>query len=256
MPQRIDYDEIAEDYDSDRHRGKTVDPKLLAFLAERAQPAAGSIAILDIGCGTGSQLVANRAQISTGHMVGLDFHLGMVRQARKKTRRIDWLQGDGARLPFATESFDFVTNQFSFHHVQDKSGMISEVYRILRPGGQFVMSNISAHDMPNWIIYRYFPRAWEIDMQDFMPKEAIRTLMLQAGFDQVEIDLAHQDYEEDLAEFADVSRMRVVSQLRTIPDLDYEAGLKQIEAELQQAQGQPVIISSEFTMAKFTGQKI
>ena len=255
MPQRINYDEIATIYDSDRHRGKEVDPELLALLAERPEQPADALAILDIGCGTGSQLVANRIPVPHGQMVGLDFHLGMVRQARRKAEHIDWVQGDGARLPFAADTFDFVTNQFSFHHLQDKPGMIAEVFRILRPGGRFVMTNISPHDMPNWIFYRYFPRTWEIDMQDFMPTDSIRTLMHQAGFDQVQVALTRQDYEEELAEVADVSRMRVASQLRTIPDSDYQAGLKQIEADLKKAGGQPIIIPSEFTLAKITGEK-
>lgn len=56
---RVDYDSIADRYDATPHREKSVDPELAAFLAGRASPE--TLSLLDIACGTGNQLVANRA---------------------------------------------------------------------------------------------------------------------------------------------------------------------------------------------------
>jgi hypothetical protein len=55
---RVDYDVIAELYDSTPHREKSADPELIAFLAERGPTA--SLTLLDIACGTGNQQIANR----------------------------------------------------------------------------------------------------------------------------------------------------------------------------------------------------
>jgi hypothetical protein len=55
---RVDYDVIAELYDSTPHREKSADPELIAFLAGRGPTA--SVTLLDIACGTGNQQIANR----------------------------------------------------------------------------------------------------------------------------------------------------------------------------------------------------
>ena len=62
---RVNYDLIAPTYDSGPFRGKEVDPHLLAFLAEREATAVAP-RILDLGCGTGSQLAANQAHLTSG----------------------------------------------------------------------------------------------------------------------------------------------------------------------------------------------
>ena len=260
MSQRINYNQIAHRYDADRLRGRSVDADLLAFLETRPDHASPAT-ILDIGCGTGNQLVANRKEIEEGQMVGLDLFEGMLRQGQRKVtgqataRRIDWVQGDGAALSFREQTFDFISNQTVFHHVQDKPGMLAEVWRVLRPGGRFVMINISVREMPSWIIYRYFPGAWGIDLVDFLPKEALESLMKAAGFAEVRSELDHWEYEEDLAEFLQVVQGRVVSQLVALPDADYEAGLRQIEAELAQTKGGTILIPSEVCMLKITGER-
>ena len=65
---RVNYDTIAHLYDTQPYRAKTVDPELVAFL-EQCGPAE-TLSILDVGCGTGNQLVANRAMLPHARLVG------------------------------------------------------------------------------------------------------------------------------------------------------------------------------------------
>ena len=81
---RVDYDAIAHLYDGQPYRGKTVDPELVTFMTQRA--SSDNLSLLDIACGTGSQLVANRSIVPDARMVGLDRSLGMLRQAGPKRR--------------------------------------------------------------------------------------------------------------------------------------------------------------------------
>jgi SAM-dependent methyltransferase len=74
MP-RVDYEAIAELYDTTPYREKPVDPELLAFAGRRA--SSDRFAVLDIACGTGNQLIADRAALDTLALVGLDRSLGM-----------------------------------------------------------------------------------------------------------------------------------------------------------------------------------
>ena len=168
---RVDYDAIAELYDSTPHREKSADPELIAFLAG-CGPAA-SLTLLDIACGTGNQQIANRGLAPDARFVGLDGSLGMLRQARRKMPDIAWVHGDSAALPFASGSFDFVSCQYAFHHFRDKAGMLREAFRVLRRGGRFALYNMCPQESEDWLYYAYFPEAKTRDFADFWPPDAI-----------------------------------------------------------------------------------
>ena len=168
---RVNYDAIADRYDSTPHREKSADPELIAFLAGR-EPAA-PLTSLDIACGTGSQQIANRGLTPNAKFVGLDSSLGMLHQARRKMSDIVWVHGDSAALPFASGSFDFVSCQYAFHHFRDKAGMLREAFRVLRRGGRFALYNMCPQESDDWLYYAYFPEAKTRDFADFWPPDAI-----------------------------------------------------------------------------------
>src|ERR1700720_3812887 len=149
---RVDYDAIAELYDSTPHREKSADPELIAFLAGRGPTA--TLTLLDIACGTGNQQIANRGVAPNAKFVGLDGSLGMLRQARRKMPDIAWIHGDSAALPFASGSFDFVSCQYAFHHFRDKAGMLREAFRVLRRGGRFALYNMCPQESDDWLSCR------------------------------------------------------------------------------------------------------
>jgi len=88
-PRRLDYDAISHLYDSQPHRTKAVDAELLALMRQRTGGA--RLSILDIACGTGNQLVANRSVVPFDRLVGLDRSQGMLWQARAKAPSITWI---------------------------------------------------------------------------------------------------------------------------------------------------------------------
>jgi ubiquinone/menaquinone biosynthesis C-methylase UbiE len=151
---RVDYDAIAHLYDGQPYRGKTVDPELVTFLAQH-DPS--GLSLLDIACGTGSQLVANRSIVPDARLVGLDRSLGMLGQAQRKGSQIAWVQAEGAMLPFRPESFDFISCQFGFHHLPDKAGMLRDVFAVLRHGGRLAMRNLCPQEHPRLGLLRVFP---------------------------------------------------------------------------------------------------
>jgi hypothetical protein len=78
---RVNYDVIAHLYDGQPYRRKTVDPELVTFIAQHASP--DRLSLLDVACGTGSQLVANRPIVPDARLVGLAEHARLVRQMMK-----------------------------------------------------------------------------------------------------------------------------------------------------------------------------
>jgi ubiquinone/menaquinone biosynthesis C-methylase UbiE len=232
---RVDYDAIAELYDSTPHREKSADPELIEFLAG-CGPAA-SLTLLDIACGTGNQQIANRALAPDARFVGLDGSLGMLRQAQRKMPDIAWVYGNGAALPFASGSFDFVSCQYAFHHFLDKAGMLREALRVLRRGGRFALYNMCPQESDDWLYYAYFPEAKTRDFADFWPPNAIVSEMSATGFAGVEVQRRHVYRERELAELLSAMRFRERnSQLLSLSDAAYAAGLRRIERDFDDPQ--------------------
>jgi len=232
---RVDYDAIAELYDSTPHREKSADPELILFLAECAP--APNLTLLDIACGTGNQQIANRGLAPDARFVGLDGSLGMLRQARRKMPDIAWVHGDSAALLFAPGSFNFVSCQYAFHHFRDKAGMLREAFRVLRRGGRFALYNMCPQESDDWLYYAYFPEAKIRDFADFWPPDAIVSEMSTTGFAGVEVQRRHVHGERNLAELLSAVRFRERnSQLLSLSDAAYALGLRRIERDLDDQQ--------------------
>jgi ubiquinone/menaquinone biosynthesis C-methylase UbiE len=253
--QRVNYNEIALLYDEPL-RDYPVDPHLLAFFDAHPELAPAEARILDIGCGTGKQLTANRGRFPDIALVGVDMSPGMLRIAQQRGPRVAWVNGDGAALPLHAASIHYVCNQFSYHHVPGKEALVHEVWRVLKPGGQFVVTNIDPWSMPNWLLYQYFPVAREIDQQDFLPVERFVAVMRAAGFANVR---AHRDYHwtrEALQDFlAYASQRHRASQYMVIADVDYQAGLQRLEQDIANAQSQQLVVESECCLVTILGDK-
>jgi ubiquinone/menaquinone biosynthesis C-methylase UbiE len=225
---RVNYDKIANLYDSQPYRARTADQELLTF-AE--QCASADPAVLDIGCGTGNQLIANRVALPHAWYTGLDRSFGMLRHARLKAPEIAWLRADGAALPFAVRSFDFVCCQFAFHHLEDKAGMLRAVLQVLRPGGRFVLRN--PEESADWLYYEYFPETRLVDLQDFWPPNTVVGVMEAAGFVMAGVAFEHVHFEQNLSAWLEIVRRRdTCSQLQAISDAAYQAGVNRLERDI------------------------
>jgi ubiquinone/menaquinone biosynthesis C-methylase UbiE len=228
---RVDYDQIAHLYD-EPGRDYSADPFLQQFLDEKDPCLINTYSILDIGCGTGKQLAANRSDYPELHLVGLDLFRGMLRQAQERCRNVDWIQADCTCSPLSSGSFDYVTSQFSYHHVEDKPALMAQVFRLLKPQGRFVITNLDPWAMKDWIIYQYFPASCRRDFDDFLPLEQLTTLLASTGFRDVEVERQTSMSDDELETFLDYARQRYrTSQLMAIPDRDYEQGISRLEKE-------------------------
>jgi hypothetical protein len=104
---------------------------------------------------------------------------------------------------------------------------------VLRTGGRLVIFNMCPHDSLDWLYYDYFPEALTRDLADFWPPEAIVAEMTATGFADLVVDRDHLRNERNLATFLEGLRRRDRnSQLLTLSDTAYEAGLRRLESEL------------------------
>ncbi len=116
---------------------------------ELAELKAGD-AVLDVGCGTGTLLLAAAGQVgSTGRFRGLEASVEMVEFARSKGRTLDldmkFTIGSAEVLPYDNDSFDVVMCTLVLHHLpmDIQSTALREMSRVLRPGGRIVVVDMS-----------------------------------------------------------------------------------------------------------------
>jgi SAM-dependent methyltransferase len=109
---------------------------VLAAVAE-ARPSR----VLDVGCGQG-ELAQRIATELRAEVVGVDQSPRMVELTRE--RGVDARRGDVQALDFADESFDCVVAAWMLFHVPDLDRGLSEIARVLRPGGRLVAATNSA----------------------------------------------------------------------------------------------------------------
>jgi len=104
--------------------------------------------ILDIGCGTGriiQDLLDKGADIT-----GVDVSTEMLKIAEKKFPNSNFVEADIRELPFKDNTFDIVICTFVIVHLKqvELEGAFDEVYRILKPGGSFILTNINQKKAP------------------------------------------------------------------------------------------------------------
>lgn len=140
-PTRWLFDAWSLFYDLPPVQWATYRPVHDAVLAElRRRPARR---VLDLGCGTG-QLTARIAGALHPHRItGCDFSLGMLRHAATRSRRVRWVRGDAARLPFHDAAFDTIVSTEAFHWFPDQAAALRECFRVLNPGGRLLMALVN-----------------------------------------------------------------------------------------------------------------
>jgi SAM-dependent methyltransferase len=99
--------------------------------------------VLEIGCGRGGGASYVAAELAPRRYVGLDINATAIAFDRRHYRdqtNLAFVAGDAHALPFAGESFDVALNVESSHHYRDLAAFVGEAFRVLAPGGTFLMA--------------------------------------------------------------------------------------------------------------------
>jgi len=104
--------------------------------------------VLDVATGTGD-LAINLAKTGASEIIGLDISAGMLAvgkdkiKAKKLDQIISMVKGDGESLPYEENYFDAITVAFGVRNFEYLEQGLSEIYRVLKPGGIFVVLETS-----------------------------------------------------------------------------------------------------------------
>ncbi|TAF02664.1 MAG: class I SAM-dependent methyltransferase [Nostocales cyanobacterium] len=105
--------------------------------------------VLDLGCGTGRLLNRLASEFSELRGTGLDLSPQMLRVARQSNQhrpRLIYVEGNAESLPFAEGQFQAVFNTISFLHYPQPEKVLTEIARVLAPGGSFYLVDITANN--------------------------------------------------------------------------------------------------------------
>lgn len=131
--------------------------------------------ILDLCGGTGDLTVAATRAEPEAWVVCCDFAHPMLALAAPKFRRkgvadrCALVEGDGLRLPFASETFDAVTVGFGVRNFADRGAGFREILRVLRPGGRLVILEFSTPTGP------FFGPLYRLYLNGILPRIGDRT---------------------------------------------------------------------------------
>jgi ubiquinone/menaquinone biosynthesis C-methylase UbiE len=102
--------------------------------------------VLDVACGPG--ILGCAAAPFVRRVTGIDMTPRMIEEATATANRIEvdnvtWLVGSATLLPFPDASFSIVLTRYSFHHFDNPSAALAEMFRVCRPGGRIVVADLS-----------------------------------------------------------------------------------------------------------------
>lgn len=114
-----------------------------------AKPQKGEICV-DLGSGRGTDVLTMADQVGEqGFVYGIDISDGMLEKARKMAMKFDiqnvrFVQSDLCSIDLPPNTADLVISNCTINHASDKNAVWNEVFRIMKKGGRFVVSDIYA----------------------------------------------------------------------------------------------------------------
>lgn len=135
--------------------------------------------VLDIGCGTGATMeyLQNSHNL---HTFGLDYSALLLEQGRQSNPALQLIRGQAAALPVQNTTIHALFCECVLSLTKDPAAVLGECYRVLRPGGFFILTDLYQREPPTRPSSA--SRTLAGCRQGAMEKEQLQRLTVQAGF--------------------------------------------------------------------------
>jgi ubiquinone/menaquinone biosynthesis C-methylase UbiE len=148
--------------------------------------------VLDLGSGAGIDVFLAAQQVGeSGRVIGIDMTPEMLQRARENAanhgiENVEFRQGDIEAMPVDDASVDVVISNCVINLVPDKRSVYSEIQRVLRPGGRFIVSDM--------VTYGTMPAAVKKDLELWagcvagaLDRQEYLSIIAEAGFERVSV---------------------------------------------------------------------
>jgi ubiquinone/menaquinone biosynthesis C-methylase UbiE len=165
-----------------------------------SEPQLGEICI-DLGSGRGTDVLRLAERVGPGGFVyGIDISGGMLKKARKSAAKmgienVRFMKSSLEKFDIHDQSVDLVISNCTINHADNKQNVWNEVYRVLKPGGRFVVSDIySAKPVPEK--YRNDPVAVSECWAGAITRTEYMDVLRIAGFTNVQVTEETKPYKK------------------------------------------------------------
>lgn len=165
--------------------------------------------VLDLGCGSGRDSVVAAGLVGPkGRVIGLDLTPEMVHKAREralteKVTNVEFVHGNIENLPFQQETIDVIISNCVINHSPDKLKVYQEIFRVLKLGGRFVISDaVSKEPLPGEV--KNDPQAWADCYGGAVTEKEYIAIISVSGFNQIDI-LQKREYLKNGFDFASLT---------------------------------------------------
>jgi ubiquinone/menaquinone biosynthesis C-methylase UbiE len=216
--------------------------------------------ILEVGSGTGFWL--NLLHQTGADLYGLDYSMGMIRQAKGQPAPLHLTRGTGTQLPLLSSTFDLLYCVDAIHHFGNHRAFIAEAFRVLKPGGALAIIGHDPHeaDKSSWYVYDYFDDVYQTDLKRYPSGKSVLMWMLEEGFSNATsqtVEHIRNLHNGDAVWNDPFLKHNATSQLALLSEEKYQAGLDRIHAALDRskAENNPITFRSELHVKMFLGYK-
>jgi arsenite methyltransferase len=153
--------------------------------------------VLDLGSGGGIDVLLSARRVGpTGFVFGLDMTeemlaLALENKARAGATNVAFLKGRIEDIPLPARSVDVVISNCVINLAADKSRVLREAFRVLKPGGRFAVSDVVA-DGPIPATLRRDMEAWVGCVAGALELDTYRALLTEAGFADVSVEITRR----------------------------------------------------------------
>lgn len=173
--EEIIYNKVGTDYNSTRKADPFIANRLLHLLKPHSEKL-----YLDIGCGTGSYTIELAKK--GFKFYGVEPSDLMLKEARSKSDKINWLLGTAEQIPANDNLFDGIVATLTIHHWTNIEKGFREIFRVLQQDGRIVIFTSTSKQMKGYWLNHYFPKMLDASIIQMPTLEEIQKTSTNEGF--------------------------------------------------------------------------
>lgn len=252
MNNNPDYSKISQTYNK-RYK---VNPlfgiqKYLIDLVVKEKPKT----VMEVGCGTAYWISIIEKFVKSS--IGLDLSSGMLKEGRKSSNNINFVNGNAEWIPLHNKSCDLIYCVNMIHQVSDKTRYITSAFEKLNTDGIFVIIGTDPMDKNDeWFIHKFFDGTYELDNQRFPSWNFLIDKFHEAGFSK--LDLQTLEIIESRQVGKEIFDNYFIqkdsgSQLAMLNKYEYQKGINKIKKCVSDNPGYEFV--TKITMKALSGRK-